>query len=168
MSWINEVGNLLQRYKGASATTPPPDATADFSKVAQQAPPSAIATGVAEAFRSDNTPPFGQMLSGLFGQSDGAQRAGILNQLIAAAGPGAGALLGGLAGSASGARPTVTPEQAQQVSPEVVSQLADHAAKQDPSIIDRAGEFYSQHQTLVKTLGVGALTVIMSHLSQRH
>jgi hypothetical protein len=54
------------------------------------------------------------------------------------------------------------------VSPEVVSQLADHAAKQDPSIIDRAGEFYSQHPTLVKSLGVGALTVIMSHLSQRH
>ena len=167
MSWINEVSDVLQRYKGASGTTPP-DATADFSKVAQQAPPSAIATGVAEAFRSDSTPPFGQMLSGLFGQSDGAQRAGILNQLIAAAGPGAGALLGGLAGSASGARPTVTPEQAQQVSPEMVSQLADHAAKQDPSIIDRAGEFYSQHPTLVKTLGVGALTVIMSHLSQRH
>ena len=43
MSWINQVGDLLQRYKGASAATPPPDATADFSKVAQQAPPSAIA-----------------------------------------------------------------------------------------------------------------------------
>jgi hypothetical protein len=66
------------------------------------------------------------------------------------------------------AGPRVTPEQAQQVSPEVISQLAEHAAKQDPSIIDRAGEFYSQHPTLVKSLGVGALTVIMSHLSQRH
>jgi hypothetical protein len=57
---------------------------------------------------------------------------------------------------------------AQHDSPEVVSQLADHAAKHDPSIIDRAGEVYAQHPTLVKSLGVGALTVIMSHLSQRH
>jgi hypothetical protein len=168
MSWINQVGDLLQRYKGASATTPPSDAAADFSKIAEQAPQATLSTGVAEAFRSDTTPPFGQMLSGLFGQSDGAQRAGILNQLIAAAGPAAGGLLGGLAGSASGARAAITPEQAQQVSPEVVSQLAEHAAKQDPSIIDRAGEFYSQHPTLVKSLGVGALTVIMSHISQRH
>src|SRR5258708_13329958 len=93
MSWINEVGDLLQRYKGASATTPPPDATADFSKVAQQAPPSAISTGVAEAFRSDSTPPFGQMLSGLFRQSDGAHRAVILNHPIAPPHPGPRQLL---------------------------------------------------------------------------
>jgi hypothetical protein len=170
MSWMNEVSDLLQRYKGASATTPSPDTAADFSKVADQAPPSAISTGLAEAFRSDSTPPFGQMLSGLFGQSDATQRAGILNHLIAAAGPAAlsGGLLGSLTSSSPGAPPTVTPELAQQVPPDAVRQLADHAAKNDPSIIDRAGEFYAQHPTLVKSLGVGALTVIMSHLSQRH
>ncbi len=170
MSWMNQVGDLLKQYTGASTSAPPPTAAADFAKVAEQAPASAMSSGLAEAFRSDSTPAFGEMISHLFGQSDSTQRAGILNHLIAAAGPGAlsGGLLGSLAGSLSGARPTVTPEQAQQIHPDTVRQLADQAEKRDPSIIDKAGEFYAQHPTLVKSLGVGALAVIMSHLSQRH
>ncbi|MEJ7711337.1 MAG: hypothetical protein WKF84_16110 [Pyrinomonadaceae bacterium] len=43
--------------------------------------------GLAEAFRSDQTPPFGNMLGQLFGQSNGPQRASILNTLISLAGP---------------------------------------------------------------------------------
>ncbi len=168
MSWMNEVSDLLQQYKGTAGSAAPPDAPADFSKVAERAPPSVVSSGLAEAFRSDRTPAFGEMLSHLFGRSDGAQRAGILNHLIAAAGPQAGSLLGSLTGSPSGSRPTITPEQAQQVHPDVVRQLAEHAEKRDPSIIDRASEFYAQHPTLVKSLGVGALAVIMSHISQRH
>jgi len=166
MSWLNDIGTLLQRYKGASASSPPPGATEDFAKVADRAPSSALSDGLAAAFRSQSTPSFGEMIAQLFAQSDGAQRSGILNHLLAAAGPAASGALGNLniGGAAAGA----TPAQAQQLSPESVKQLADEAQKRDPSIVDRASEFYAQHPTLVKTLGVGALAVIMSHLSQRH
>ena len=54
-----------------------------------------LSEGLAEAFRSSETPPFAQMLGGLFGRSDGQQRATILNQLIAAVGPQVLAQLGG-------------------------------------------------------------------------
>lgn len=79
------------------------------------------------------------MVLQLFGQSDTGQRAGILNQLIAAAGPAAlsGGLLGNLTGALSGPRPTITPQQAQQVDPNALRQLADHAQQHDPSIVDR-------------------------------
>jgi hypothetical protein len=109
------------------------------------------------------------MLGTLFGKSDGTQRAGILNQLLGAVGPGmlASGGLGSLAGLLGGSR-TVTPEQAEQVSPKAVQQLAEHAEKQNPSIVDRAGEFYAQHPTLVQALGVGSLTMIMSHLFQNN
>ncbi len=169
MSWIDNLGSLLNQYKGASASAPPADATADFAKVAEQAPSAAVSGGLAQAFRSDSTPPFADMISELFRQSDGAQRAGILNHLIAAAGPAvqSGGLLGNLAASLSGSS-TLTPEQAQQIHPDTVRQLAEHAQRHDPSIIDKASEFYAQHPTLVKSLGAGALAVIMSHLSQRH
>ena len=40
--------------------------------------------GLAAAFRSDQTPPFGQMVSRLFSQSGGQQQAGLLNTLLAA------------------------------------------------------------------------------------
>lgn len=169
MSWIDDVGSVLKQYTGASASAPPPNAAADFSKIAAQAPPSAMSSGLAQAFRSESTPEFGQMISQLFAQSDSTQRAGILNHLLAALGPAASAgTLGNLTGGPSGNQPAVTPEQAQQVQPEQVRQLADQAHGHDPSIIDKASEFYAQHPTLVKSLGAGALALIMSHLSQRH
>jgi len=44
---------------------------------------------------------------------------------------------------------------------------AEHAAKQNPSIVDQASEFYAQHPTLVKSLGAASLALIMSHLSKK-
>lgn len=170
MSLIDEVGALLGKYKGASASAPPPNVDADFAKIADKTPTSAMSSGLAEAFRSKSTPEFADMISQLFAQSDSTQRAGILNHLIAAAGPalGSGGALAGLSGLLSGSGSTVAPEQAQKVSADTVRQLADEAHKRDPSVIDKASEFYAQHPTLVKGLGAGALALIMSHLSQRH
>jgi len=62
---------------------------------------------------------------------------------------------------------TVTPQQAEQVQPEAVQELAKHAQQQDPSIIDRASSFYARHPKLVQGLGAGALALIMSHMSNR-
>ena len=169
MSWIDQVGGLLQKYSDASGSSPAANAVADFAKVAQRAPASELSSGLSAAFRSSNIP-FGEMISQLFAQSDPTQRAGILSHLLAAAGPAAASAggLGGLAGLLPGAASVLSPDQAQQVPSETVRQLADAAAKRDPSIIDRAGEFYAQHPTLVQSMGAGALALIMSHLSQRH
>jgi hypothetical protein len=160
--------NILSQYRNASAATPPPNVEQDYSQVAQNAPTEHLASGLTEAFRSDQTPSFGEMLRTLFSNSNGEQRAGILNQLLSAAGPNVlnTAALSGLAGLLRG-QTTVTPDQASQVSPESVQQLAEHAQKQNPSIVEEASAFYAQHPTLVKTLGAGALALVMSHLSRR-
>jgi len=167
MSWMDQVGDILNQYKGA----PDPNATnvpGDFAKVAHQAPSSVISGGLSQAFRSPNTPPFGQMVSQLFGQSDPSQRAGILNHLIAAAGPALSAgTLGSLLSSVTGSQGTVSPQQAQQVPPDAVRELATQAEKRDPTIVDKAGQFYAQHPQLVQGLGAAALAIIMSHASQR-
>jgi hypothetical protein len=103
----------------------------------------------------------------MFSNSNGEQRAGILNHLLGAVGPGAGAgILGSLGGLLSGGS-QVTPEQAQQVPPEAVHQLAEQAEKNDPSIVDQASRFYAEHPTLVQGLGAGALALIMSHMSRQ-
>ncbi len=166
MGWMNQIGSMLQQYTGGGAGNTA-NAEQDFQQVAQHAPSSALAPGLADAFRSDKTPPFGQMVSSMFGQSNGEQRAGILNQLLGSLGPAAlsGGLLSGLSGLTHGS--TVTPEQAQQISPAAVQGLAEHAQQNDPSIVDRAGEFYAQHPTLVQGLGAGALAMIMSRIPQR-
>jgi hypothetical protein len=166
---LSDLMGILKQYQGGSGGTPPATVEEDYSQVAQKAPQSHLASGLAQAFRSNDTPPFGQMLGTLFSNSNGQQRAGILNQLLSAVGPGllASGGLGNLAGLLRGGQPDVTPEQANQISPDSVQQLAEHAEKQNPSIVDQASEFYAQHPTLVKALGAGSLALIMSHLSQK-
>jgi hypothetical protein len=61
MSWLEQIDDVLQRYRGAPETSSV-DASGDFAKVAAHAPSEAISAGLAEAFRSANTPPFAEMI----------------------------------------------------------------------------------------------------------
>jgi len=176
MNWMDQLGGLLQQYTSATNTDASPRVTQDFEQVAQAAPPSTLADGLAAAFRSDRTPAFGDMVANLFSNSGGEQQAGLLNTLIAAAGPalvsqilsrrgGDGVDLSRLLNSG---QTEVAPEQAQQVPTDAVREIAAQAEKQDPSIIDHISSFYSEHPTLVKTLGSAALSIALAKLAQRH
>ena len=171
MNWMNQISGMLEQYTGAGAQTAPSGVHDDFDKFAQAAPQSAVADGLAAAFRSDQTPPFPQMLGQLFGQSNGQQRAGILNTLISAIGPTVLAQImarrggGGLAGILGGGQQEVSPEAAQQVSPEDVQEIAQHAEQKDPSIIDTMSNVYAAHPQLIKTLGAAALTVALAKIA---
>ena len=92
MNWFDQLGGLLQQYAGASASETPSSTESDFDQVANVAPREAMSGGLADAFRSQETPPFPNMLGQMFGRSSGYQRANILNTLLAAVGP---ALLSG-------------------------------------------------------------------------
>jgi hypothetical protein len=162
--------DMLKQYVGGSGPANEADVHLHFDQVAQSVPQSAMADALSHAFRSDQTPAFGQMIGSMFSQSNGEQKAGVLNQLISTVGPGALASVAGgglLSSLLSGGARQLTPEQAQSISPETVQQLASHAEGADPSIVDRASAFYAQHPTLVKTLGAGVLSVAMSKLAQR-
>lgn len=169
MSLIDQVSNVLKQYAGGS-TPNAANATEHFDQVAQTAPQSAIAEGLSAAFRSDQTPAFGNLVSSLFSQSSGEQKAGILNQLVTAVGPGTLAQLAGggaLASLLGSGASQLTPQQAQNISPELVQQMATHAEKADPSIVDKASAFYAQHATLVKTLGGAALSIALAKVAER-
>src|SRR6185369_2562298 len=100
-----------------------------FDQVAQNAPSDVLATGLASAFRSDQTPPIGDMVGTMFANSNGTQQAGMLNQIIAALGPAVAAgLAGGVLGRAMTPGSTqITPDQASQLSPKDVREVVDHA-----------------------------------------
>ena len=171
MDWTDQVGNMLKQYTpGGAAAQPAPDVHAHFDQVAQAAPTSVIAEGLAAAFNSDKTPAFGQMLSSLFSNSTGDQKVGMVNQLLSSISPStimqilSGAGLAGLLGAG---KTQLTPDQAQKLSPEVVQQLATHAQNSNPSIVESASNFYAQHPTLVKTLGGAALTVALAKIAER-
>ncbi|MEO8595116.1 MAG: hypothetical protein ABI759_17485 [Candidatus Solibacter sp.] len=168
MSWMDAVGGLLSQYAGGNLN--PAAAEGHFDQVAAAAPQSALGGAVADMFRSHETPPFPQLAGQLFANADGTQKASVLNSLLSSAGPTLLSLLGG-AGLGSLANMTrggqVTPEAAQGIPPQVVQQMAEHAERRDPSIVDRLGSIYSQHPGLIKTLGSAALAVTLAKLANR-
>ncbi len=175
MSWMNSLGDLLQQFTGNQSADDAPDER--VNEVLQNVPQSALSDGLAAAFRSDQTPAFGQMAAQLFSNSNPQQRAGMLNTLISVVGPallaqlssrgGSGGGLAGIAGLLAGGQPSVTPEQAAEVSPEAVAELAAQAEQQDPNIIDQLSNFYAEHPTLVKTLGAAAIAIALQRMTRQ-
>ena len=169
MGLLDSLKDVLSQYGNKSAQNNA-QAGEHFDQVAQAAPPNLIAEGLSAVFHSDQTPAFGNLVGNLFSQSNGEQKAGMLNQLLASVGPSALTQLAGggaLAGLLGGGAKQITPEQAQNVSPELVQQIAVHAEKADPSIIDKASAFYAQHPTLIKTLGGAALSIALAKVAER-
>ena len=185
MDLMKELSGLLQQYQGAEPDQAPDTIDDDFDQIAQAAPQPALSDGLAAAFRSEQTPEFGQMTANLFNNSNPQQQAGLLNTILKYAGPailgrimaggggGGGASAGGGGGLSDlinifrGGQQEVTPEQAGQIPPEAVQQVAEEAQKHDPSIIERISDFYAEHPTLVKTLGTAALTIALSKIANR-
>lgn len=157
---------LNQALEGGSASGQ------QFDQVAQAVPPNVVADGLAHAFRSEQTPEIGAMVGQMFGNSNGQQQAGMLNQIIASLGPAAtGGLAGGVLGRILGQGATqVTPDQASQLSPQQVQEVVQQAHQMNPGIADQLASFYSQHSGLIKTLGGAALAIAMAkmkdHVSQ--
>ena len=164
--------DILRQYTSSTAASNSDNAHEHFDEVARAAPPAILGQGVADAFRADNTPPFGEMVGKMFGQSNSQQQAGVLNQLLRSLGPGVlsalgGGILGRMAAPANGGVPQMTPEQAAQVTPEQVQEIATRAEQHDPSVLDKIGGFYADHPQLVKTLGSAALAIALAGVANR-
>lgn len=167
MGIMDNLGDLVKQAMSGQAS--PDEVDSAYDRVSQAVPQDTLSDGISHTFKSDQTPPFEQMVGGLFGRSNPEQKAGLLNQILGALGPGGvAAVLGSAGGALAGMRPgMVTPQQAEEIPPQTVEVLAQHAARKDPTIVDRAAGFYAQHPTLVKALGAGALALLMSRISSR-
>ena len=172
MGWTDQLGNMLKQYAGANAANAPASVDRDFDEVAQGAPSSDLAQGLASAFRSDETPPFPQMLGSLFGKGSGQDRAGLLSTLLSTLGP---QLVSQILGPRAGAlgqilgsgQTNVSPEVAEKVPPDVIEDLAKNAEERDPSIVDRISGMFANNPGLIKTLGAGALAVALATMARR-
>lgn len=169
-----DLGGLLSKYLNVPAGQVLPDAENHFDQVADQASPDVVGKGISDALRSDQTPSLGEMVSDVYSKAAPTQQAGMLNEILSALPPGAlssvgGGALGGLLGQLAGGAvsPQITPQQASQISPAQVQDLANHAEKHDPGIFDKLGSFYAEHPDLVKRLGAAALTIAMANIAGR-
>jgi hypothetical protein len=173
MDWLNQVSDIMNKYGASRPDSIPDSVDDDFDRLSRLAPSAQVSEGLAEAFRSHQTPPFASMLSQLFERSPSNQKSNVLNTLIATLGPalvsqllakhGAGRAATEL--QAGGAK--VSPDVAEQIPSTSIEAVAAEAEKRDPSIIDRISKFYADQPALIKTLGGLALTVAMAKVAQR-
>ncbi len=164
--------DILQQYANRTAGPNPDIAHEHFDEVARAAPRETMGQGIGDAFRADKTPPFGEMVGQMFGQSNPQQQAGVLNQLLRSLGPGVlatlgGGLLGRMTAPANAGTPQITAEQASQMTPAQVQDIATRAEQHDPGVMDKIGGFYAEHPQLVKTLGSAALAIALAGVANR-
>jgi hypothetical protein len=153
----SNVESLQQQLSQHGNEPVPHEQREQFQQLAQSAPSQALSEGLKDAFDSDSTPPFAQMVGQLFGHADDKQKSGIL-----------GTLLGGLGGAAqpalqqAGVDPN-TPHAA-NVSTTQVEQIAQQAQQQNPGIVGEMSRFYAEHPVLVKSLGGMALAMVLGRM----
>ena len=170
MKWLEAVTDIVDRYQSGNYGRPNDSTThEDYQQVVQSAPQDVVANGIAGMFRSNDTPPFPEMISNLFAQSNQNQRAGLLNHLLSAVPPAAIAALPGLSslGGLLGGNRDAVDNVANQLSPDQVRQITTHAEAQDPGIVEKVSGFYAQHPGLMKAVGGMALAVAMKHMTKR-
>lgn len=165
-----DLGNLLQKYVDACQNNAPEQVQTDFNDAVQHAPIATVANGVSEALRSDQTPPFGSVVGQLFGNGSGQQRSGMVNVLLQNLAPTlistmAGGVLGKMFSGNSNTS-DLTPEQVQQLTPDQVNEIAATAEHHNPSVVDRMGNFYAQHPSLIKGIGAAGLAIALGHIAQ--
>jgi hypothetical protein len=169
MDWMQQLSGVIDRYASATAANPPESAQDDFDQVARSAPRQELADGLTAAFRSEQTPPFANMLGQLFGNSAGAQRASILASLAAAVGPAIVSRILAKHGAPPDAQAAANnPQAAQQVPEQAVREIAEEAEKKDPSIVERISQAYADQPQIVKTLGKAALAVALAQMANKH
>jgi len=165
MGLLDDMKGLLTQY--ASGAAPTGDASAHFQQVAQSVDAGTLAQGIAAAMRSDQTPPFAQLVSQLFASGSGDQKLAMLNTLVSNVSPEQRAQLAALI-PGLGAGTAVTGEQASAVSPAAVQSLAQRVEQHDAGIVDKMSSLYAAHPTLVKTLGTAAMMIAMRKIAERH
>src|SRR5215831_13518209 len=85
MAFFEDLKQMLNQY--TSGATPAGDTAAHFQQVAQSVDRGTLAQGIAAAMRSDDTPPFSQLVSQLFASGSGEQKLAMLNTLFSSVPP---------------------------------------------------------------------------------
>jgi hypothetical protein len=172
MTQEKDLSSVLQQYATETGVYSTQKVEQDFAQVKQQVPAEQVTNGLSEAIRSEQTPPFDQMVGQSFEQGDPRQRAGMLNHLLDGAGPAVvnTLLQNGVPPAAlqgiDGQEAAVTPELAGQLDPIVVQQVALDAQRENPDVIDRMSNLYAEDPELVKTLGGGTLSVALGKIAE--
>jgi hypothetical protein len=164
MGWQDLIGGVLNQFTG-SAAAPGQDPHAQYDQLSSIVPSSVIGSVIGPALGSMATQEVTQHLLGSANAMNPEQRGTLFSTLLSgftSQGTDASSLLGSL-----GISPGVAADP-QSASAQDVAALAAHAHENAPDVFHKAMEFYSEHPTLVKTLGAVAVGLIVKHFLAKH
>lgn len=164
MGLLDSMKDILAQYTSGAGTE---NAEADFHKLAATADPGTLAHGIAEVIRSDQTPPFAQIVSQLFANASSDQKAAMVNALLAAVPAEQRGPLTAMLGESSPGTGS-SGAAASQPSNDTIASLARRAEETGSGVVEAMSNFYAQHPTLVKTLGTAAMMIAMRKIAERH
>jgi len=160
MSFFDQIGSILNQYQSC-ATPTREEAHAHYDEIAKAVPPDVLAQTIGPALESMDTAHLKEKIAQTAAQMTPEQRSAFLQEILAglAGSGGAAAAL-----NRAGASPTLA-QNPSAATPQDVANVATYAKENQPEIFRRATEFYAQHPTLVKTLGVVAIASIARRLA---
>lgn len=164
MGLLDSMKDMLAQYTSGTGTG---NAEADFHKLAQSVDAGTLAHGIAEVMRSDQTPPFAQIVAQLFVNASTDQKSAMVKALLSAVPVDQqgqlAAMLGAPApGTASSGVPATMPSK------DAIAKIAQKAEQTGAGVIEAMSNFYAQHPALVETLGSAAMVIAMRKIAERH
>lgn len=162
MSFMDQIGGLLNQYMSGSGASNREEARQHYDQIAGAVPPGLLGSVIGPALSSLGADQVHERIYNSATEMSPQQRGGFLGTLLgglSSSGVDVGSLLGQL-----GIRPDVA-DNPEQASPEDVAKLATHAEQTNPTIFQQAMNFFAEHPTLVKVLGTMAIAAIAKKLS---
>ena len=165
MALLDTLKDVITQY--ASGAAPSGDPGDHFQQAAQSVDRGTLADGIAAAMRSNETPPFANMVSQLFSSGSNDQKTAMVNTLLSAITPQQREQLASLIPGLGSMASLLTSDQASAISPAAVQTLAQRVEQHDAGIVEKMSAFYATHPTLVRTLGSAAMMIAMRKIAER-
>jgi|GEM_PF-1943836 len=162
MSFMDQIGSLLNQYGGGGGATSREEARQHYDQIASAVPPDLLGSVIGPALASLGSDQVRERVYNSATEMTPQQRGGFLGTLLnglSSSGVDIGAMLGRLGIGEDVAK---NPESA---TPEDVAKVATEAQQTAPSIFEQAMKFFADHPTLVKVLGTMAIAAIAKKLS---
>ncbi len=163
MSFIDQIGNLLNQYATGGGATNQQEAHEHYDQIANAVPPDVLGSAIGPAIASLGGENAQERILDSANAMNPQQRGGFVQSLLN------GFLQSGVSLTPMleklGINPTIAqnPEEAR---PEDVARLAAHAHENHIDVFHQAMSFYAQHPMLVKVLGSVAIAAIAKKLGQ--
>jgi hypothetical protein len=159
MSFLDQLGPLLQQYTGGRAASTEAEAHTHYDQITAAVPPHELAPVIGPALTRLSPEDLRERVSASATQMSASQRGSLVQTIIAGLGPNVASVLSSL-----GLDPGLAQHPADATGADAGA-LAAHVQQARPDIFNQAMGMFAQHPALVKMLGAVAIAKIAQQLS---